>query len=248
MIEEKFIIGDSLLHRADPVVKLIGAACLLPFIAVSQDITVVSAGLFVGMIFVLVAGLRIGQVAKHLAYVNVFIVFLWLVLPFSGGGEVLYSSGFITIYKKGVLLPLLITIKANGVSMLIISLLSTSSVQRLGNGLHQLGFSAKFTMLLLTTFRYLGVIMQEYGRLQRAAKLRRFQPKLSLHTYRTYAYLIAMTFVRSYEQGNRVNNAMIMRGFNGKFPIMNLPAKKSDFKVGALLTISFILLITVSVL
>ncbi|MDH4317738.1 MAG: cobalt ECF transporter T component CbiQ [Desulfobulbaceae bacterium] len=248
MIEEKFALGNSVFHKADPVVKLVGAACLLPFVAVNDDLKVILMGLFFGIFFVLLASLELRHVLKHLVVVNIFMFFLWIVLPFSGSGEVLYYFGPLAVYKKGVELPLLITLKANGVSLLIISLLSTSSVQRLGNGLRQLGVSVQFTILLLTTFRYLGVIMQEYGRLRRAAKLRRFKPGLSLHTYRTYAYLIAMTFVRSYEQGNRVNNAMIMRGFSGTFPIMDLPSKNSDYKVGTLLALSFTILIAVSII
>ena len=50
-----------------------------------------------------------------------------------------------------------------------------------------------------------------------ALKIRAFQPRTSLHTYRTYAYLVGMLLVRSYDRSERVRNAMVCRGFKGRF-------------------------------
>jgi len=38
-----------------------------------------------------------------------------------------------------------------------------------------------------------------------------------MHTYKTYAYLIGMIFVRAAARAQRVHQAMICRGFKGKF-------------------------------
>jgi cobalt/nickel transport system permease protein len=61
------------------------------------------------------------------------------------------------------------------------------------------------------------VIEQEYQRLVRAIKIRNFRPKTNLHSYRTYAYLVGMLFVRASERARRVHGAMICRGFHGRF-------------------------------
>jgi cobalt/nickel transport system permease protein len=71
--------------------------------------------------------------------------------------------------------------------------------------------------LLLITYRYLFVLEQEYQRLVRAMKIRNFRPKTDLHSYRTFAYLAGMLFVRASERARRVHSAMICRGFNGRF-------------------------------
>jgi cobalt/nickel transport system permease protein len=67
------------------------------------------------------------------------------------------------------------------------------------------------------TYRYIFVIEQEYKRLLRAAKIRGFQPGTNLNTYRTYSYVIGMLFVRSAARAERVHQAMLCRGFKGKF-------------------------------
>jgi len=91
------------------------------------------------------------------------------------------------------------------------------SVATLGNVLKSLGVPGKFTQLLMVSYRYIFVIEQEYQRLQRAAKIRGFQPGTNLHTYRTYAYLAGMLFVRASMRAQRVYQAMLCRGFRGRY-------------------------------
>jgi cobalt/nickel transport system permease protein len=67
------------------------------------------------------------------------------------------------------------------------------------------------------SYRYIFVIEQEYQRLIRAAKIRGFRPKTDLHTYRTYAYIVGMLLVRAASRAQRVYQAMLCRGFNGRF-------------------------------
>ncbi len=61
------------------------------------------------------------------------------------------------------------------------------------------------------------VIESEYLRLVRAMKIRSFKPGTNMHTYKTYAYLIGMIFVRASARAQRVHQAMMCRGFKGKF-------------------------------
>ena len=76
------------------------------------------------------------------------------------------------------------------------------------------------------TYRYVFVLEQEYQRLMRAVKIRGFQPATNLHTYRTYAYVVGMLFVRAAERAERVQQAMLCRGFKRKFYCLQ------EFKAG----------------
>ena len=245
MIEEKFAYGSSMLHRADPKMKIISVTALAMILAVSPSFKVIYIGLALGTLLTLSARLQLFYVFKHLASVNVFIIFLWFVLPFTGGTEVTSHLGPLPVYANGVELAHRITIKANAITLLIIALLTTSPVQRLGRGLQQLGAPHKLTVLLLTSFRYLGVIHQEYLRLRRAANLRSFTPATNLHTYRTFSYLVGMTLVKSYERAKRVHNAMIMRGFNGTFPVLNVSVTRPGDYILAIVLVSFALFLTI---
>jgi cobalt/nickel transport system permease protein len=99
--------------------------------------------------------------------------------------------------------------------------------------------------MILITYRYLFVIEQEYQRLVRAMKIRNFQPRTNLHSYRTYAYLVGMLFVRASERARRVHSAMICRGFNGRFVSLRaFPSHSRNYLFSLVLTLFLVLLVT----
>jgi len=116
-----------------------------------------------------------------------------------------------------VVLSAQITLKANGILLALVALASTSSVASLGHALDRLRVPPKIVHLLLLTYRYVFVMEQEYLRLATAMKVRCFRPSTNRHTYRSYAYLVGMLFVRAAARGDRVHQAMVCRGFDGKF-------------------------------
>ncbi len=203
------------------MVKIIGATALAVIIAISQNMTAILIGLGIGVSLAILARLSPRDLWPRLAAVNLFCLFLWITLPLTGGGEAMGHIWSLPISQQGVHLALYVTIKTNAILLILTALLATSPVHHIGRGMQRLGISTKLTLLLLTSYRYLNLIHQEFNRLRRAADLRCFDPRTNIHTYRTYSYLVGMTFVRSWERSKRVHNAMLMRGFNGTFPILD---------------------------
>lgn len=217
MTFEQFSSGVSFLHRADPRGKLISTAVLTLVIALSQRWCTVLLGLLLAGVLVLAARLSWALLFRHLLLVNSFNLLLCLILPLTYTGDSSFSFLGINLNSTGLFLGLLITIKSNAVILLFISLLATSTAVQLGHALQQLRLSPKLCMLLLFSYRYIALIQQELFRLQRAARLRCFQPKTNLHTYRTYSYMLGMMLLRSWNRGKRVQQAMELRGFSGQF-------------------------------
>ncbi|HFQ91169.1 MAG TPA: cobalt ECF transporter T component CbiQ [Desulfobulbus sp.] len=247
MIEERFALGSSLLHRTDPSVKIIGATVLAIIIAISQSMAAILIGLGMGIALALLARLSPRALWPRFAAVNLFCLFLWVTLPLTGGGEAMGHIWSMAISRKGVMLALYVTIKTNAILLVLTALLATSPVHHIGRGMQRLGISTKLTLLLLTSYRYLNLIHQEFKRLQRAAELRCFDPRTNIHTYRTYSYLVGMTFVRSWERSRRVHNAMLMRGFNGTFPVLDTTTfRRRDLYFLLLFTASALVLAAVS--
>lgn len=217
MLEESFSHGNSLIHRADPRAKLITA---LIFILITSGLNSLSASgiaLAISLVSLLFARLPKLKVLKRLVLVNGFIAFLWLFLPFSTPGETILTIWHLEVSLAGIELAGVITLKGNAMLLAIISLISTTPIPVLGHALSSLRVPDKFTLLLLITYRYLHVIQEEFNRLSTAAKIRGFVPGTNLHTYRTYANLLAMVLIKSFERAERVYQAMLLRGFHGKF-------------------------------
>ncbi len=221
MTFERFSQGNSLLHRLDTRVKLISAILLTLVIALSQNYQTAGTGLALAVLLAHFARLDFRPVFMRLLVVNSFTFFLWLTLPLSYPGSNLMNLGPLTVSVEGILLATLITIKTNAIIVLCIALLATSTIADIGHSLGKLKFPPKLCLLLLFSYRYIFVIHQEFQRLTRAAKLRNFQPGTNMHTYRTYGYLFGMTLVKSWHRGERVSQAMMLRGFNGRFYSLN---------------------------
>ncbi len=221
MIFERFSQGTSLLHTTDTRMKLVSAMAVTLVIALCQNWRTALIGLVFSIITAHFARLNFRAVFMRLLVVNSFTLFLWLTLPLTYPGESLIALGPLTVSREGVDLATLITLKTNAIIIFCIALLATSTIADIGHGLGKLRFPTKLCLLLLFSYRYIFVIHQEFQRLTRAAQLRCFQPGTNMHTYRTYGYLFGMTLVKSYHRAERVNQAMMLRGFHGRFYSLN---------------------------
>jgi cobalt/nickel transport system permease protein len=217
MISEPFAIGDSMIHKLDPKIRVSLTVVYSFVIALAYQFPVLIIALVLSSILVTIARVNIKEVLKRMVIVNALIFLLWVILPFTFHGEVLTRMGSFAIYRPGVTLAAQITLKSNAILLAFIALIATMPFATLGYALHRLRVPEKIVHLLLMTYRYIFVIEEEYKRLLRAAKIRGFQPGTNINTYRTFSYVIGMLFVRSAARAERVHQAMLCRGFKGKF-------------------------------
>lgn len=206
------------MRRLDPRARLLALAALAVLTAVLHTRVAAGCALALGLSLTAMARIRPRDALSRLLPVNAFIVFLWLVLPFSAPGRPIWSLGPLAATWEGLELALLITLKANAMLLAFLALAGTMPAPQLGHALARLGAPRRLCLLLLFTYRHLHVLAQEYQRLRTAARVRAFTPKTNLHTYRTFAYLAAMVLVRGFDRAQRVRQAMLLRGFAGKFP------------------------------
>ena len=216
MIGEEFSGGDSLIHRLDPRVKIVAVSFFSVVVAVSNRFVVLMSALALGFFIVLLARVPMRQLVRRLVPVNVFILFLWLFLPFTVQGEPLFSVGPLVGTHEGVLYATQISLKSNAIVAVLIALVASSSILTLGHAMHELRVPQKIVHLFFFTYRYIHVIGREYVRLVNAMKVRGFRPGTNMHSYKTFAYLVGMLLVRSCDRAERVRNAMLCRGFRGR--------------------------------
>lgn len=214
---ETFSPGRSALHRADPRAKLLAALIFACCTALLRSIPAAGLALLASLALVAIARPPCKPLLKRIVVVNGFIAFLWIFLPFSAPGEPILVLWELEATAEGLRLALLITLKSNAVLLAIIGLVATSDVPAIGRALSALRIPDKLALLFLISYRYLHVLAEEYQRLLTAAKIRGFQPRSNLRTYRTYAYILAMVLIKSYDRSQRVHQAMLLRGFQGRF-------------------------------
>ena len=228
---EVFSDENSIIHRLDPRCKLIVAFLLTIIIAVSSNAFSLLPMVLFAVFSVCIAKLKFKMVLKRLLAVNFFIVVLWLFLPFTTTGRIVWSIGGFHATHEGIIKVFLITVKCNTIVLILISYIATIPLITLGQALSRLHLNKKLVQLLFFSYRYLNVVYMEYHRLHTSVKIRGFKPKTNQHTYKTYSLLIGMLLVRSWERAERVHQAMLCRGFDGNFYSL----KKFSIKINDIL-------------
>lgn len=217
MLKEPFALGHSSVHGLDPRIRIVVACTYSIIVALSYNLVTLLGALGISLTMVGAARLGLKDVAKKMIIVNGFILFMWLLLPFTFQGPLSFTLGPLNVYRPGIIMSAQMTLKSNAIILMLLALVATMPMSTLGAALHRLSVPAKIVHLLLMTYRYIFVIEEEYERLMRAALIRGFKADTSLHTYRTYAHIVGMLFVRSALRADRVYHAMRCRGFKGKF-------------------------------
>jgi cobalt/nickel transport system permease protein len=217
MISEPFATGNSIIHQLDPRIRVLLTSVYAFVVALSYHFSVLITALVISMLLIGISRINLKAVFNRIIWVNAFILLLWVLLPFTFKGDVLASVGSFAVYRPGVVLAAQITLKSYAIVLAFIALIATMSFATLGHALYRLHVPEKIVHLLLMTYRYVFVIEQEFLRLVRAAKIRGFRPGTNSNTYRTYSYVIGMLFVRAAARAERVHQAMLCRGFKGKF-------------------------------
>lgn len=169
-------------------------------------------------------------VSRFLA-VNVFIVFLWCVLPWSTKGQGYAALAFVT--HEGVALALRVTLKANAAFCLVLACIGTMRVSELAWSMRAFGCPGKLVTLLIFTERAIGILEENWEALLTAAKLRGFAPKTDRHTYRTFAGFIASMVVTGARASQAASEALRLKGFTGELALL-APARKAALPGGML--------------
>jgi len=126
---------------------------------------------------------------------------------------------FFSIFKGSLeqKLLLIFNVTAKAWLCLLASILLTASTpfELLLKGAQSLRVPQVLITLLSFTYRFLFLISEEVSRMQKARKLRDFGNSRLKHL-KTIGHIAGNLFVRSYERGERVYQAMLLRAFKGE--------------------------------
>jgi cobalt/nickel transport system permease protein len=209
--------GHSPLHRAAPQVKVLGAVLFVFAVAVTPRTAVwafaVDAALVVTAIRV--ARLPWRFVLSRALVVLPFVLFA-LLIPFIASGDRIDVLG-VSVSREGLWGSFNVLAKATiGVTTSIV-LAGTTEIPRILEGLGRLKVPPVLTAIAGFMLRYLEVVTGELRRMRTSMTARGYDPRW-LWQARPVAAAAGALFVRSYERGERVHQAMVARGYGGAMP------------------------------
>ena len=148
-----------------------------------------------------------GWLARRLTIELPFVAFAFFLPVLSPDGE--WWAGAWNILVKGTL-----GVAASSV------LVATTAVPDILHGLERLRLPRALTSIASFMVRYVDVIVDDMRRMRVARESRGYDPRW-LWQARAVASSAGTLFVRSYERGERVYLAMLARGFDGTFPVLD---------------------------
>lgn len=227
--------GDSIIHNLNGPVKLISAIIIIVFTVFSQQIIVpIIMEIFLLLILYL-SKVSIKDVFKRIALLLPFGGAIIIFQPFIHPGNVLWAYSWIQITDTGLNWAILLFGRLITSLTAIVILSSTSPMQEIVASFRKLKMPKELAMILSITVRFLFVFIDELTTIRNAQKSRNFNIHSKLVPYRwivrQVGYTIAMMFLKSYEQGERVHKSMISRGFSDTSQLFNEKThlEKSDY-------------------
>ena len=227
--------GDSIIHNLNGPIKLISAIIIIVFTVFSQQIIVpIIMEIFLLLILYL-SKVSIKDAFKRIVLLLPFGGAIIIFQPFIHPGNVLWTYSWIQITDAGLNWAILLFGRLITSLTAIVLLSSTSPMQEIVASFRKLKMPKELAMILSITVRFLFVFIDELTTIRNAQKSRNFNIHSKLVPYRwivrQVGYTIAMMFLKSYEQGERVHKSMISRGFSDTSQLFNekTQLEKSDY-------------------
>lgn len=212
---------DSPVHRLHPLCKLV--------ITIAYIVTVVSfpkydfSGLVV-MVLYPVLLFQVSGIPVHLCFYKLRIVLplvcaVGLANPFLDHTPLL-QLGTLTV-TGGVVS--MVTLMLKGVFSLMASflLIATTPIDALCAALRKLHVPGLITTLLLLTYRYIGVLMEQVSIMNEAYQLRSPGQK-GIHIS-AWGSFLGQLLLRSMDRAEELYSSMLLRGFEGEFFYADIP-------------------------
>jgi cobalt/nickel transport system permease protein len=235
----KEVQTSTLWHRLTPRSRLLCTLILMFAIALTLNgrwWTWAIYGIW-SAIAVLISRVHLPTLLKRVAIEFVFINVVVIGSLFNPNGEVLFQWGLIRITTEGLVVLGSVSLKAFLSLLTLNVLVLTTSISALLHALVELKTPPLLVAILSSMYRYVSVLMDEFNSMQRAARSRNLMsnPK---RQRQIIGNMIGSLFLRTYDRGDRVHQAMLARGYQGLPPRLETPqTRKIDILAITLTTV-----------
>jgi cobalt/nickel transport system permease protein len=177
-------------------------------------------GLGLGLV-ILLSRVNLVILLRRVALESTFIGVVLLGTLFRDGGEVLWRWGWLRITTVGLTVLASVSLKAVLCLLMLNLLVLTTSIPDLLNAMVTLRVSPLLVAIFASMYRYIGVLIDEFNTMRRAAASRNL---VGSNRYQRIVVgnMIGALFIRTYERGERIHQAMLARGYSGVPPVTKI--------------------------
>lgn len=227
---DRFSHVDSPIQRWDPRFKTVALGALIIAIAVLKTIPMAVVALLIAVTIIGISSLPLHFISHGLSFVLIFLVPFFFIMPFSYPGEAAFTVLGLPFAWEGLRYATLIFTKALAIVLVSFSIFGSSRFDVSMIALQKLRCPKVFVQMLLFTYRYTYVFLEEMHRMHTSMHARGFIAGANAQTLRVYGNFVGTLLIRSFERTDRVYKAMLSKGYQGElYSMVKFNASPPDY-------------------
>ncbi|MBD1911546.1 MULTISPECIES: cobalt ECF transporter T component CbiQ [unclassified Leptolyngbya] len=192
------------------------------------------------LLLLLLSRVNLGRLLRRVGVESVFLGAVLLGTLFRDGGTVLWQWGWLRITSEGLMVLGSVGLKSLLSLMMLNLLVLTTPVPDLLQALVTLKMPPLLVSTLAAMYRYTALLVGEFATMRRAAASRNLMNRQRYQRL-VIGNMIGALFIRTYERGDRIHQAMLARGYTGLPPLQTVPQSRWWDGVAIALTLTVLI-------
>lgn len=227
---DRYASVASPIQRWDPRVKIAALGVLILAIALLKTLPMAGTALVLAAGILAMTALPIHFVSHGLAFILVFLLPFFVIMPLSYPGEPAFHVLGLPFAWEGLRLASLIFMKALAIVLVSFATFGSSRFDVSMLALQRLKCPRLVVQMLLFTYRYTFVFLDEMRRMYTSMRARGFVARTDRRTLRVFGHFVGTLLVHSFERTERIYKAMLSKGYQGELHSMvTFHARAIDF-------------------
>ncbi len=241
---DRFAKLESPLQRWDPRIKLFTLGIFVFSVALLKTLPIACVAFCLAVGILRLSNLPYDFVASSVKWVIFFLLPFFIIMPLSYPGEAAFYIIGLPFAWEGLQLATLIFIKAVAIILTTFSMFGTARFDVSMIALQHLKCPKILVQMLLFTYRYTFVFIEEMRRMQIAMRARGFVMKTNLKTMQVMGNFVGTLLIRSFERSERVYKAMLSKGYQGELHTMvKFKSEQQDYIKSALVLVTAVIIL-----
>ncbi|MCR5846693.1 MAG: energy-coupling factor transporter transmembrane protein EcfT [Lachnospiraceae bacterium] len=221
----QYYMADSVIHRLDPRVKLVGTLVYMISLFLFNNIFCYTLAAILLIAVIAMSKVPVGYMLKGMKAIIFIMIFTVIFNVFFTSGNNLFSFGIIHISREGIRSAILMVIR---LTLLIVSasiMTLTTTPNRLTDGMERLFRPLKLikvpvhevAMMMSIALRFIPILMEEADKIVKAQTARGalFDSKKLTDRVKSLIPLIVPLFISAFRRASDLALAMEARGYHG---------------------------------
>ncbi|MDK2920268.1 MAG: cobalt/nickel transport system permease protein [Candidatus Petromonas sp.] len=208
----KFAGLDTTIHRWEPRAKFIGLMILIFSFSFINSLMLLPVMILISTLIFIASKLPFSFLLRRLSIPSFFVIAMGIFLIFFSKGTIMFKLGPLALKREGITAMILITVRFFCILTIIVTLFETTPFLTIIKVMNSLGIPSILTDMIMFTYRYIFLVIENLLNMQMAMRLRGFRNR-NLKDIVCLSSLVGSLFIRSYEQSERIYYAMVLRGY-----------------------------------